>query len=191
MRTYDLSPLYRSTVGFDRMASLIDRALSAENTSQSYPPYNIEKTGDDAYRITLAAAGFSQDELSIESRESQVVISGAKAQAEPEEGVEVLHRGIAARSFERRFQLADHVKVSGATLEHGLLHVDLVRRPDRPRPPSSTTQNRPRNPRPAPLTPSDLPASIRGGLFLSLTNRSRTRRGRPLYSSETRCRSRH
>lgn len=127
MRTYDLSPLYRSTVGFDRMASLIDRALSAENTSQSYPPYNIEKTGDDAYRITLAAAGFSQDELSIESREAQVVISGAKAPAQPEEGVEVLHRGIAARSFERRFQLADHVKVSGATLEHGLLHVDLVR----------------------------------------------------------------
>jgi molecular chaperone IbpA len=127
MRTYDLSPLYRSTVGFDRMASLIDRALSAENTSQSYPPYNIEKTGDDAYRITLAAAGFSEGELSIESRESQVVISGSKQAAEPQEGVEVLHRGIAARSFERRFQLADHVKVVSASLEHGLLHVDLVR----------------------------------------------------------------
>lgn len=127
MRTFDMTPLYRSTVGFDRMASLIDRALSADNSSQSYPPYNIEKTGDDAYRITLAAAGFSEDELSIESRESHVIISGAKAEADPAEGVEILHRGIAARSFERRFQLADHVKVVSATLEHGLLHVDLVR----------------------------------------------------------------
>ena len=127
MRTFDMTPLYRSTVGFDRMASLIDRALTADNSSQSYPPYNIEKTGDDAYRITLAAAGFSEGELSIESRESQVVISGSKQAAEPQEGVEVLHRGIAARSFERRFQLADHVKVVSASLEHGLLHVDLVR----------------------------------------------------------------
>ena len=127
MRTFDMTPLYRSTVGFDRMASLIDRALTADNTSQSYPPYNIERTGDDAYRITLAAAGFSEGELSIESRESQVVISGAKQDVEPQEGVEVLHRGIAARNFERRFQLADHVKVVSASLEHGLLHVDLVR----------------------------------------------------------------
>jgi len=127
MRTFDMTPLYRSTVGFDRMASLIDRALTADNSSQSYPPYNIEKTGDDAYRITLAAAGFSEDELSIETREAQVVIAGAKAEAEPQESVEVLHRGIAARSFERRFQLADHVKVVSASLEHGLLHVDLVR----------------------------------------------------------------
>ena len=127
MRTFDMTPLYRSTVGFDRMASLIDRALTADNSSQSYPPYNIEKTGDDAYRITLAAAGFAEDELSIESRESQVVISGSKEAAAPQEGVEVLHRGIAARNFERRFQLADHVKVVSASLEHGLLHVDLVR----------------------------------------------------------------
>lgn len=127
MRTFDMTPLYRSTVGFDRMASLIDRALTADNSSQSYPPYNIEKTGEDAYRITLAAAGFTEDELSIESRESHVVISGAKAASEPQEGVEMLHRGIAARSFERRFQLADHVKVVSASLEHGLLHVDLVR----------------------------------------------------------------
>ncbi len=127
MRTFDMTPLYRSTVGFDRMASLIDRALTADNASQSYPPYNIEKTGDDAYRITLAAAGFSEAELSIETRESQVVIAGAKGDVQPQEGVEVLHRGIAARSFERRFQLADHVKVVSASLEHGLLHVDLVR----------------------------------------------------------------
>jgi len=127
MRTFDMTPLYRSTVGFDRMASLIDRALTVDNSNQSYPPYNIEKTGDDAYRITLAAAGFSENELNIETREAQVVISGAKSPVEPREGVEVLHRGIAARSFERRFQLADHVKVVSATLEHGLLHVDLVR----------------------------------------------------------------
>jgi len=127
MRTFDMTPLYRSTVGFDRMASLIDRALTADNSGQSYPPYNIEKTGDDAYRITLAAAGFAENELNIESRESHVIISGAKADAEPQEGVEVLHRGIAARSFERRFQLADHVKVESASLENGLLHVDLVR----------------------------------------------------------------
>ncbi len=127
MRTFDMTPLYRSSVGFDRMAALMDRALSADNASQSYPPYNIEKTGEDAYRITLAAAGFSEDELNIETREGQIVISGAKTPVEQKESVEILHRGIAARSFERRFQLADHVKVTGATLEHGLLHVDLVR----------------------------------------------------------------
>ncbi len=127
MRTFDMTPLYRSSVGFDRMAALMDRALSADNANQSYPPYNIEKTGEDAYRITLAAAGFSEDELNIETREGQIVISGAKTPVEQKEGVEILHRGIAARSFERRFQLADHVKVTGATLEHGLLHVDLVR----------------------------------------------------------------
>ena len=127
MRTFDMTPLYRSSVGFDRMASLIDRALTSDNSSQSYPPYNIEKTGEDTYRITLAAAGFSDAELNIESREGQLIISGARVQREKVDGVEVLHRGIAERGFERRFQLADHVKVVNATLEHGLLHVDLVR----------------------------------------------------------------
>ena len=128
MRTYDLSPLYRSTVGFDRMASLIDRALTADNTAQSYPPYNIEKTGEDAYRITLATAGFSQDDLTIETKEGQLVVSGAKTQAGHEgDETKILHRGIAERSFERRFQLADHVKVTAASLENGLLHIDLVR----------------------------------------------------------------
>ena len=127
MRTYDLSPLYRSTVGFDRMASLIDRALSADN-GQSYPPYNIEKTGEDAYRISIAAAGFGEADLTIETREGQLVVSGAKKQGETEgEEHRMLHRGIAERSFERRFQLADHVKVTAATLEHGLLHIELVR----------------------------------------------------------------
>lgn len=129
MRTFDLTPLYRSTVGFDRMASLIDRALSADNAAQSYPPYNIEKTGEDAYRITLATAGFSQDDLTIESKEGQLVVSGAKTETRTEDSddTRILHRGIAERSFERRFQLADHVKVTSASLENGLLHIDLVR----------------------------------------------------------------
>ena len=128
MRTFDLTPLYRSTVGFDRMANLIDHALSADTATQSYPPYNIEKTGEDHYRITVAAAGFTADDLNIESRENQLVIAASKAKAE-DEGDErrMLHRGIAERAFERRFQLADHVRVAEARLEHGLLHVDLVR----------------------------------------------------------------
>lgn len=125
MRHYDFSPLYRSTVGFDRFASLLDQVTSTDNGSNSYPPYNIEKTAEDAYRITLAVAGFSDNELSIEAKEGQLVISGKKAPAEGE--VSYLHRGIAERAFERRFQLADHVKATGAVTENGLLHVDLVR----------------------------------------------------------------
>jgi molecular chaperone IbpA len=126
MRTIDLTPLYRSTVGFDRFASLLDSALSHDVSAPSYPPYNIEKTGDGAYRITVAVAGFREDELSIESREGQLLIAGRKEAVE-EEGRTYLHRGIAERAFERRFQLADHVKPTGATIENGLLHVDLVR----------------------------------------------------------------
>lgn len=126
MRTIDLTPLYRSTVGFDRFASLLDNVLTHDVSAPSYPPYNIEKTGDDAYRITVAVAGFREDELSIESREGQLVIAGRKEAAE-DEGRRYLHRGIAERAFERRFQLADHVKATGATIENGLLHVDLVR----------------------------------------------------------------
>lgn len=127
MRTFDLTPLYRSTVGFDRMANLIDHVMSGENAGQNYPPYNIEKTGEDAYRITLAAAGFGIDDLGIESVGGQLVISGRKAQQTQETDTEILHRGIAERSFERRFHLADHVRVNAASLENGLLHVDLVR----------------------------------------------------------------
>jgi molecular chaperone IbpA len=127
MRTFDLAPLYRNTVGFDRMAALLDRAMSAETGSQTYPPYNIEKTGDDAYRITIAAAGFSLDDLNVESREGQLVITGKKAPRSEEETARILHRGIAERGFERRFHLADHVTISAAHLENGLLHVDLVR----------------------------------------------------------------
>ncbi len=127
MRTFDLAPLYRNTVGFDRMAALLDRAMSAESGTQTYPPYNIEKTGDDAYRITVAAAGFAEADLTVESREAQLVITGKKAPRSEEDAARILHRGIAERGFERRFHLADHVTISGAHLENGLLHVDLVR----------------------------------------------------------------
>ncbi|QHQ36122.1 Hsp20 family protein [Algicella marina] len=125
MRTYDFTPLYRSTVGFDRLAGMLDQVLTNENTGQSYPPYNIEKTGENAYRITVAVAGFSEDELNIEARDGQLVISGKKAAEDKE--ANYLHRGIATRAFERRFQLADHVRATGAKTENGLLHVDLVR----------------------------------------------------------------
>lgn len=126
MRQFDLSPLYRQTVGFDRLFNLLDQA-SGFDATPSYPPYNIERTGENAYRVTLAVAGFSREELSIESRENTLSIKGSKEQAHPQPGREVLHQGIAARAFERRFQLADHVVVTGASLENGLLHVDLVR----------------------------------------------------------------
>lgn len=127
MRSYDLSPLYRSTIGFDRLFSLLDQASGAENAVASYPPYNIERTGENAYRLTLAVAGFSEAELSIESRENAITIKGAKEARNEGEAPEMLYQGIAARAFERRFQLADHVQVTGARLENGLLHVDLAR----------------------------------------------------------------
>jgi molecular chaperone IbpA len=128
MRQYDLSPLYRSTVGFDRLFNLIDQAGGLEAVP-GYPPYNIERTDENAYRVTLAVAGFSESELSIESKENSVTIRGAKEAPGGTEGEkkDVLYQGIAARAFERRFQLADHVFVRGATLENGLLHVELVR----------------------------------------------------------------
>lgn len=127
MRNFDLTPLYRSTVGFDRLAALLDNALSHDNTAPSYPPYNIEKTGDDAYRITIAVAGFGEDELSIEARDGQLIVAARKANGGAEEGRTYLYRGIAERAFERRFQLADHVRATGATVANGLLHIDLVR----------------------------------------------------------------
>ena len=128
MRHYDLSPLYRSTVGFDRLFSMLDQVSNAD-AAAGYPPYNIERTGELAYRITVAVAGFAEGDLSIESRENTLTIKGSKdGQTAAEPGKrEVLHQGIAARAFERRFQLADHVSVTGASLENGLLHVDLVR----------------------------------------------------------------
>jgi molecular chaperone IbpA len=125
MDRFDFSPLFRSTIGFDRLARLVDTATRVDSTALSYPPYNIEKTGEDSYRLTMAVAGFSRDELDLTVQENTLVISG-KAQGEDETG-RYLHRGIARRAFERRFSLADHIKVTGASLDNGLLHVDLVR----------------------------------------------------------------
>ena len=127
MRSFDLAPLYRSTVGFDRLFSMLDQTSGLEAPTQSYPPYNIERTGENAYRISVAVAGFTDKDISIEVKEQALTIRGEKAVGEGEAKPDYLHQGIAARAFERRFQLADHVQVKGAVLEHGLLHVDLVR----------------------------------------------------------------
>lgn len=127
MRSFDLAPLYRSTVGFDRLFSLMNQLEAGEAGNQSYPPYNIEKISEEGYRISLAVAGFAEDDLAIETKENWLVIRGEKkAEAEASERA-FLFQGIAARQFERRFRLADHVIVTGATLTHGLLHVELVR----------------------------------------------------------------
>jgi molecular chaperone IbpA len=126
MRTYDLAPFYRSTVGFDRLFSLLDQ--SNADGSSGYPPYNIERTGENAYRVSVAVSGFAKEELSIVAKENTLTIKGEKAASENgKDKSEVLYRGIAARAFERVFQLADFVVVKNASLEHGLLHVDLVR----------------------------------------------------------------
>ncbi|WP_179379201.1 Hsp20 family protein [Jannaschia marina] len=124
MRTYDFTPLYRATVGFDRMANLLDRAMAAD-TATGYPPYNIEKLGENDYRISIAVAGFTEAELSIEARENQLVVTARKA--ESDETPTYLHRGIATRAFEKSFQLADHVHVTGATHADGMLHIELQR----------------------------------------------------------------
>ena len=121
MNALNLSPLFRTAIGFDRLARMIDTAQAAD---VSYPPYNIERTGEDSYRLTMAVAGFGPDDIEITAKDNALFVSGKVAA--PGQG-EVLYRGIAARSFERRFQLADHVEVKGASLENGLLHVDLVR----------------------------------------------------------------
>lgn len=123
MRNFDFSPLYRSAIGFDRMANILDSLSRSEQNQPSYPPYNIELTGEDKYRITMAVAGFSREELAIEVNQSHLVVSANK-QAEQQERT-YLHQGIAARSFERRFQLADHIQVLSADYENGLLHIEL------------------------------------------------------------------
>ena len=122
MRTFDLAPLYRSTVGFDRLFSMLDGFEAAPG----YPPYNIERSGENDYRVSVAVAGFGENELSIESKENTLTIKSEK-QVKQDNNGEVLYQGIAARAFERQFQLADYVQVKGASLENGLLHVDLVR----------------------------------------------------------------
>ncbi|MEP1522273.1 Hsp20 family protein [Ascidiaceihabitans sp.] len=125
MRTLDFAPLHRATVGFDQIADLMDRVMSSEPTQNSYPPYNIEKTDDDAYRISIAVAGFSDAELNVEVRENALIVTAKKVE---DEGVrKYLHRGIATRAFERRFHLADHVRVTGASHADGMLHIDLAR----------------------------------------------------------------
>jgi molecular chaperone IbpA len=126
MRTFDLAPLYRATVGFDQIADLMDRVLAdGAGTATSYPPYNIEKTADDAWRISIAVAGFTDEDLSVEVRENALIVSAKKAQED--EGRVYLHRGIATRAFERRFHLASHIRVTGASHVNGLLNIDLVR----------------------------------------------------------------
>ncbi len=125
MRHFDLSPLYRSTIGFDRLFSMLDQVGPAE--TNSYPPYNIERLSENEYRISIAVAGFTADELDIEIKENALTVTGEKQAVSEETKREILHQGIAARAFVRRFQVADHVQVMGASLENGLLHVDLVR----------------------------------------------------------------
>lgn len=125
MRNFDFTPLYRSAIGFDRMASLLDSLSRTEQNQPSYPPYNIELTGEDKYRITMAVAGFDRSELNIEVNQNNLTISAKKESNEQDK--KYLHQGIAARNFERHFQLADHVEVKAATFENGLLHIDLVR----------------------------------------------------------------
>lgn len=124
MRSYDFSPLFRSSIGFDRVSRLLESAQASD--AVTYPPYNIEKLGENAYRLTMAVAGFGEGDVDITVQDNALTVKG-KAQPEPE-GAQFLHRGIAGRAFERRFQLADHVEVEGARLVNGLLHIELVRR---------------------------------------------------------------
>lgn len=125
MRNFDLTPLYRSGIGFDRLTNVLETLSRNEQSQPSYPPYNIELTGEDQYRISMAAAGFSDDEITINVDQNKLTISGKKVTKEDKK--QFLHQGIAERNFERRFQLEDYVRVDGATMENGLLHIDLVR----------------------------------------------------------------
>ncbi|QIE46539.1 Hsp20 family protein [Pseudohalocynthiibacter aestuariivivens] len=125
MRNFDLAPLYRATVGFDQIADMMDRVLSSDVAQPTYPPYNIEKTADDAYRISIAVAGFADADLSVEVKEGALIVAARKADDDANRNY--LHRGIATRAFERRFQLADHVRITGAAHADGMLHIDLVR----------------------------------------------------------------
>lgn len=125
MQRLDFTPFYRSTVGFDRLFSRLDTLVSED--AKTYPPYNIERMGEDAYRISVAVAGFSAGDIAIESKENSLTVKGGRANSGEDKNREFLHRGIAERAFELRFQLADYVEVSGATLENGLLHIELKR----------------------------------------------------------------
>jgi len=142
MRTFDLTPLFRSSVGFDHLSRMLDAAQRLDDNAVSYPPYNIEKLGDDDYRITMAVAGFGEGDLDITTHDHTLIISG---KANRDEGqVQYLHRGIAGRSFERRFELADFIRVEGAALANGLLHVDLKREvPEQMKPRTIKIENQP------------------------------------------------
>lgn len=126
MNTFDFSPLFRSTVGFDRLSRMLESNMLTDQAS-GYPPYNIVKNSEDSYRITMAVAGFGEDDIDITSKENQLIVQGKAQVREGQDGVTYLHRGIAERAFERKFQLADHIKVAGASLDNGLLSIDLVR----------------------------------------------------------------
>ncbi len=125
MRSFDFAPLHRATIGFDQIADMMDRVLTNDVAQPSYPPYNIEKTGTDSYRISVAVAGFSEADLSVEVKENSLVVAGKKASEDKDRSY--LHRGIATRAFERRFALADHVRVTGASHENGMLNIELKR----------------------------------------------------------------
>ena len=125
MRTFDFAPLHRASIGFDQIADLMDRVMTNDGPQQTYPPYNIEKTADDAYRISIAVAGFTGDDLGVEVKENALIVTAKKADEAEEKSY--LHRGIATRAFERRFHLADHVRVTGASHVDGMLHIDLQR----------------------------------------------------------------
>jgi molecular chaperone IbpA len=141
MRHLDFTPLYRSTIGFDRLVNLLDAATGIDGEANGYPPYNIERLADNEYRITMAVAGFGETEIKIEAKETSLFVKGEKVAVTPK-ATEFLHRGIAQRSFERRFQLADHVEVRGAELKDGLLHIDLVRNlPERMKPRAIAIRN--------------------------------------------------
>lgn len=140
MRQVDFSPLYRSTVGFDRLFNMFDTMTQPEGV-QSYPPYNIERLSENSYRISMAVAGFSEDEIDIEAQRNQLTVKGEKSREDDNDDSEFLYRGIASRSFERRFQLADHVEVVGAHLQNGLLHIELKREiPEEMKPRKITVQ---------------------------------------------------
>lgn len=125
MRTFDFAPMHRTTIGFDQIADMMDRVMSKDVSANTYPPYNIEKTSEDAYRISIAVAGFSDADLSVEVKEGALFVSARKVDENVERSY--LHRGIATRAFERRFHLADHVRVTGASHEDGMLHIELTR----------------------------------------------------------------
>lgn len=130
MRNYDLTPLLRATVGFDRMFNMLDTATRLDEGALSYPPYNIEKVDEDSYRIVMAVAGFAESDLEVTAKENSLVVAGKKDKADTAPapaGERYLHHGIATRAFERRFDLADHIRVTGARLENGLLHIELLR----------------------------------------------------------------